>query len=197
MLIDLHTHTCRYSACSNFTPQSMVRGAIAAGLDGMVITEHDHIWGKDEIEELRAEFPEIKIFRGIEVSCGLDHFLVYGVLEEGLFYRDMPVRKLLDIVDERGGCVVLAHAYRYYDGVPDTLFETPTIDAIEFAAVTFAVHPEPLEQLAQRLKVPKVAGSDGHAETTIGMFATRFPQDIANEQELVAAIKAGKWRSRQ
>ncbi len=195
MLIDLHTHTCRYSPCSSFTPDSMVKAAIAAGLDGMVLTEHNHIWGEEETAELQAQYPEIKIFRGIEVaSDSNDHFLVYGVLSPESFYPGMPTDKLLTIVEQEGGAVVLAHAYRYSDLVPDAIFHQP-ITALELCSSNIRRYAQPrIKALAEKLQVPTAAGSDGHAVETIGMFATDFPVEITDETGLVQALKAGKFQ---
>lgn len=195
MLVDLHTHTCRYSACSRFTPATMVKAAIAAGLDGMVLTEHDRIWGAEETEKLQQEFPQIRIFRGIEVTSDTgDHFLVYGVLEPELFYPGIPAGQLLQMVDDKGGCAVLAHAYRYSDRVPEAIFEHP-LHAVEVMSSNIRRFARPrIKELASRLQIPMVAGSDGHAQDTIGMFATRFfSDDIADEKALAQAIKSGRF----
>ena len=71
MRFDLHTHTNRYSSCGRATPWEMMTAAIEHSLDGVVITEHDTLWGEAEIEELREAFPQLVILRGIEVHAAL------------------------------------------------------------------------------------------------------------------------------
>lgn len=194
MIIDLHTHTCRYSPCSRFTPHTQVEAAIAAGLDGIVITEHGVIWGADEIEELRKDFPGFTILRGVEITVASgDDFLVYGVLEPDLLYQHMPARKLLETVAEKGGFVALAHPYRYFDYVAPEVYDG-LLNAVEIMSSNIRRYAhDRIRQLAEELQVPVIAGSDGHAPTTIGMFATKFEAEIRNEAELVAALHSGRY----
>jgi 3',5'-nucleoside bisphosphate phosphatase len=75
--IDLHTH----SAASDGTdaPAELVRGAAAAGLDVVALTDHDTVAGH---EEALAALPAgLTLVTGIELSCRLDgvplHMLGY------------------------------------------------------------------------------------------------------------------------
>lgn len=194
MIIDLHTHTCRYSPCSRFTPHSQVEAAIESGLDGIVITEHGVIWSEDEVAELRKEFPNFTILRGVEITVASgDDFLVYGVLEPELFYQRMPARELLDKAAEKGGFVALAHAYRYSDDVAPEVYDG-LLDAVEVMSSNIRRYSrDRIRQLANELQVPVIAGSDGHAPATIGMFATNFEADITNERELVEALRSRQY----
>jgi len=80
MKIDMHVHTSKYSQCAISDADQMVSAAIEAGLDGIVLTEHNHMWNIDEINQLRERFPGFKIFNGVEVSVkDVGDILVYGV----------------------------------------------------------------------------------------------------------------------
>ena len=79
MKLDLHMHTRRHSPDSVTDPFELLRSATAAGLDGIVITEHDYWWPDEELEELRAAAPELVILAGIEVTGRGGDVLVYGV----------------------------------------------------------------------------------------------------------------------
>ena len=51
MFIDIHLHTYRYSPCSWMSPEELIFRAEEVGLDGIVITEHNKVWRKDEIKD--------------------------------------------------------------------------------------------------------------------------------------------------
>jgi histidinol phosphatase-like PHP family hydrolase len=74
MLIDCHLHTTRYSPCSHLRPYDACALASQRGLDALVITEHQIQWNKKEIKELQQDFPELKLYSGVEVTLreGLD-----------------------------------------------------------------------------------------------------------------------------
>src|SRR5271165_2341377 len=84
MKIDHHIHTSRYSPDSSIDPAELLEHACEIGLDGIVITEHDYQWQADELAELAARAPSLRVFSGAEISAREGHFLVYGLpsLEE-------------------------------------------------------------------------------------------------------------------
>ncbi|MEU9110808.1 PHP domain-containing protein [Streptomyces sp. NPDC048483] len=77
MRIDLHTHSTASDGTD--TPAELVRGAAAAGLDVVALTDHDTVGG---YAEARAALPEgLTLVTGAELSCRLDgvslHMLAY------------------------------------------------------------------------------------------------------------------------
>ena len=48
-------------------------------------------------------------------------------------------------------------------------------------------------RLASWLKKPGIGGSDAHSVNMVGKAATRFPQPIRNDTELVAALRSGDY----
>ena len=68
MKFDLHMHTRRYSPDSDIDPFALLKQAKAAGLDGIVLTEHDRLWPEDELAELQAAAPDLVVLGGVEVS---------------------------------------------------------------------------------------------------------------------------------
>ena len=79
MKFDLHMHTARHSPDADSDPFELVRAAVAAGLNGIVITEHDYMWPDAELEELRAAAPELVILGGVEVTARGGDVLCYGI----------------------------------------------------------------------------------------------------------------------
>ncbi|GAB7031190.1 PHP domain-containing protein [Streptomyces sp. NPDC021749] len=77
MRIDLHTHSTASDGTD--TPAELVRGAAAAGLDVVALTDHDTVAGH---AEARAALPEgLTLVTGAELSCRIDgvslHMLAY------------------------------------------------------------------------------------------------------------------------
>ena len=89
--IDHHVHTSRHSPDSVIDPEVLVERARLAGLDAVVITEHDYQWEADELADLNARADGLVVLSGVEVSAREGHFLVYGLPDlEGVRPRDRP-----------------------------------------------------------------------------------------------------------
>ena len=120
MRFDLHIHTNRYSrGCSILEPREMVAQAIKKGLDGIAITEHDHLWSKKEIENLikSTRSDSLVILRGKEIVTSVGHVLLYNYYEEIL--GNDSLETLTEKVRNAGGAAVLAHPFRYGQGIND------------------------------------------------------------------------------
>ena len=192
MIIDMHVHTDRYSACSHMSPEAMAQTGMAQSLDGIVITEHDTLWSQDEVQALQAQYPALKILRGIEVSTAQGHALSYGVSSEdaAAFYPHMPLADLTHIAHDVGGIVILAHPTRYEDEVPDEVHDAG-IDGVEALSLNVRMYMErAIESLAAQLDIPSIAGTDAHVTESLGFYGTHFQDPIETEQDLVAAVKA-------
>jgi len=191
MRIDMHVHTKKYSQCAVPDAEQMVTAAIEAGLDGIVLTEHNHMWKVDEINQLREKFPGFKIFNGVEVSVkDVGDILVYGVSYSFAVYKDMPIQELVCKVREEGGIMAIAHPYRYQDYIPDEIFEYQ-IDGVEVMSCNIRAYmKEKVDELCRKLGAIGIAGSDAHITSSVGVFATEFNSRIENEKELVSALKS-------
>jgi len=191
MLIDIHVHTNRYSACGRATPEEMVARACAIGLGGLVITEHHIRWGAAELAALQAQFPAIKLFSGIEVSSPeLDDYLIYGVSDPDVWAPPIDPARLIPRVRAAGGVVILAHPYRYRPEAPAELDRYP-VDGVEVMSNNILNHAHiPARALAARLGAFATAASDAHRVETLGLYALRFRRRIADERDLVAALRA-------
>lgn len=195
MLIDLHVHTSRYSECGKSSPEEMMRQAVEIGLDGVVLTEHNVVFPADEVEALRAQFPGLHIFRGIEVTVDTgDHYLVYGLTDPAAFEPKMPSAELVRRVRAAGAATVLAHPYRYGPTVPDTLDEYP-VDGVEICSNNILAYAHTRAvALCERLGAHPVAASDGHRVSTLGLYAVRLMHNhVEDEQALARAVAAGEF----
>lgn len=194
MLIDLHCHTKRYSACSALTPDALIRAGRARGLDGVCITEHDALWPGDDVRALRDEFSFV-VLRGMEVTTEVGHVLVYGV--SGYTAGMAVLEDLCRIVRRAGGLMYLAHPSRRYGTLPpDDL--ASTFDSVEAHNGTEGLlQNDNASALARGMPLPGIAGSDAHSVREIGVCATEFDAQIADEKGLLDALRSGAYRARR
>jgi predicted metal-dependent phosphoesterase TrpH len=188
MLIDLHTHTTAYSACSAVTPDNLVRAALAAGLDAVCITEHDAFWPLAAIREL-GERQGLLVLRGIEVTTEVGHVLVYGLStwRKGL----STLEALRGHVLAEDGLMFLAHPSRRY-GRPVDATLPDVFDSVEVAnASEGALQNANALQLARRCRLPGIGGSDAHTAVEVGAAATVLSVAVSDEAGLVAELRRG------
>jgi len=192
--IDLHMHTTRYSQCSNLSPEELPVLLPFTPLNGVVITEHDHLWSLEEIAEIQKTVSApFKFYRGIEVSCKEGHYVVIGLdSSEGLSHF-MPLKQLIPLAKEQQAAVIMAHPGRFSDLPADPPAEEWLgIDAIEVMSTNIRQEIVPsIKETYRILKKPQVAGSDSHVSWSPGMYATEFPELPANEKELARMIREG------
>ena len=193
MLIDLHVHTNRYSACGNSTPEEMAQSALEHGLDGIVLTEHNVTWPPDELAELRASFPKLLILSGIELTSDEgDDYLVLGISPQSWFAPRLPAEEIVGHSQRLGGVVILAHPYRYRDQVPETLATCP-VDGIEVASCNMhGAASDGAARLVQALGVFPVWNSDAHHRRDVGLYANTVPERINNEEQLATVLASRK-----
>ncbi len=195
MKFDLHMHTRRHSPDSITDPFDLIKSAVAAGLDGIVITEHDYMWPESELEELRAAAPGLVILGGVEVTGRGGDMLCYGVTDPFKIPRGIAWGELCREVHKQGGAVVAAHPNRWNQPfeklIRDQMAE---LDGIEVMSNNM---DEDLRKKAAKLleKYPNFAqlgNSDSHDPNTVGCCYTDFDANIRTSADLVAAIRGRK-----
>src|SRR3954451_9456745 len=109
MLLDLHSHTWPRSHDSVLSPDDLIVRAKAAGLDGIVFTEHDTVWDYKSVNAL-SEKHNFLVVAGIEISTDDGHMLCFGVDKYifGMHRSD----ELAKHVQKAEGAMVAAHPYR-------------------------------------------------------------------------------------
>lgn len=190
MLIDLHVHTTRYSPCARASAEAIMATAVERGLDAMVITEHHAVWGDAELAELRDTFPQLQIFRAVEVTTDdREDLLIYGLPPGIAFTAGQPTTAVLAQARAAGAAIVLAHPFRYHDFIAEAL-HADTPDACEgWSPNVFAFLRPKIRHFCQQTGSGLIAASDAHTPAYVGAFATRFHHAIANEQELATALR--------
>ncbi len=206
MLIDLHTHTHPLSDDSLLSPDDLIEAARAAGLDGVCLTEHDFAWDPEKLRDL-ARRHRFLVLPGIEVNTEDGHILAFGL--DRYVYGLHRVAALARAVAAAGGALVAAHPYRRQ--LPFEPHDGPSwSDALERAVANPAYrHVAAVEahngrgddrenrfsqELCARLRLPAVAASDAHHPLDVGRCATEFERRIARLQDLIAELRAGRFR---
>jgi len=207
MLIDLHTHTNPRSDDSFLKPDELIVHAKRVGLDAICLTEHDWFWDEKEIAEL-CQRHKFLVLPGVELTTEEAHLLVFGLKKYvfGMHHASF-VKKL---VDEAGGAIIVAHPYRrhfpigaepederYYPALTraceNPVFEVA--DAIEVLNGRGSKKENAFSlKISKELNLRGVGSSDAHEIQDIGSAATFFERRIGNLQELIAELKAGRFR---
>jgi len=195
---DHHLHTSRHSPDSSIDPLELVEHARAVGLDGVVITDHDHQWDPEEVADLAAQANGLRVFSGAEVSAREGHFLVYGLPNLDEAPPGVLLADLLRLVKAHNAAIVAAHPFRW-DQPFDELIAAhgPRFDALEL--VSNNVTPETRSKTARMLELHGLGAtgsSDGHERDAIGCYYTEFTGEILTIQDFVAALHARRGRPR-
>lgn len=198
MKADLHIHTNVSSPCSFIDPEMMIKRAMAIGMDAVCVTEHEEIKGAEVAREIGDRY-EIRVFRGIEVYTEFGDMLVYGLYRDAPGWKT-PLADLLEMCEEAGAAVVIAHPCRVPGELERIHGEERTreilgrLTAVEThnGGSTPRGNAAALE-LAHRYGLPGTGGSDAHHEFQVGRCFTVFDDDLTSDEDLVAALKSGRY----
>jgi len=212
MNIDLHLHTSFGSACSYMDPDQLITRAKAIGLDGVCLTDHDHIWGEESLERLRRKH-NFLIIGGSEVNTDYGEMLVFGLHRSVL--NISSAHHLKKVVDESDGAIVLAHPFRLepelvYSYFNNTAKPSPKssaqledvgrravfklVDAMEvYNGQSGIKEKEFTKTVAEHLHLGGTGGSDAHAVLGVGSCYTVFEKKIKDERDLIEQIKKGTF----
>ena len=193
MKFDLHIHS-KYSFDSFSQPKKIVERAKRIGLDGIAVTDHNTIKGGLEVEKLTRGMDDFVGICGAEIST--DHGDIIGLfLNEDI--EDRYALNVIDRIKSQGGIVILPHPFKRTENISKELLKR--IDAIEVFNArgkrpTRDSKNQRAMQLAERLDLPKTAGSDAHFLFEIG----RGICDIEHSLDMKdSAIKKSILKSRR
>jgi predicted metal-dependent phosphoesterase TrpH len=184
--VDLHTHTRFFHghrrAGDVFDPIGvrMLAGmARIRGLDGFATTNHDYA------KHFSVGGP-VEVIPGIEITTTDGHLLVVGPdppleTEPG----ELTPTEAVEIAHERGRAAIVAHPHRN-----STVREADAgFDAIEINGK--GMDHQRVRDLAERLDLALVGGSDAHYPIEVARAFTRVEADELTPESVVAAIKDG------
>ena len=202
MKIDLHSHTLPLSTCSHMAAEELISSAKEQGLDAICLTEHNKPWDRDEVLRLREKF-DFPVFRGMEVTTKDGDILVFGLHEE--MDEILSASELRQRFADMGVYMVAAHPFRGFllfgfselSLTAERAAERPifqAVDAIEaYNCKVSQPETEMAFEVAARLQLPCVAGSDAHKVADVGKLYTHFEKTISSEEELIAELVAGRF----
>ncbi|MDD4957032.1 MAG: phosphotransferase [Candidatus Omnitrophica bacterium] len=194
MLLELHAHTSKHSACSNVDPVALVKKIVAKGIQGLVLTDHCYLWSPQEIEELR-KLAEVDssffIFPGQEAETDIGHVLVFGA--------DRSLTGTISIDDLKReypeAALVWAHPFRSGKMPAEDRILDPRIDALEIFSNNHSIEENYRGLLHwHRYKFTATSGSDTHDISVAGKLPTQFDHPVKNANELALEIKGGRCR---
>jgi len=209
-LVDLHTHTREASACASQSADELVSRALSVGLNGLAVTDHNRIDGALKAQRLGRR-RGLAVFAGVEVQTEeLGDILVYGVRRD---FPDAPMsfRRLARTVEREGGVMFAAHPFRQqvHSGLW-TYFEDVGFDWRRGMVLPELVRPltgveiynggctpeenEAAAIFAGRFRLRGIAGSDAHGQWRVGWCATEFEYELRSDEELVEALRLGRFR---
>jgi hypothetical protein len=187
---DLHVHS-DHSPDGHSTVEEILRAAVAKGLDGVAITDHDTTAGGRKALEIRDRVaPGLIVIPGEEVSTKSGHLIVLGITEDippGLSVKDTIAR-----ARHLGGTIVVPHPdqrARHGMRIPRG------VDAVEIYNSRFLIgyHNYMTSRKVSKRKMPAVSGSDAHVAAMVGNAVTviNAPGDV---ESVLKAIREGKTR---
>ena len=207
MLIDLHTHTRPRSWDANLTPDELIERSRAAGLDGIVLSEHDFCWEPEEVRALASRHSFL-VLHGIEVNTEGGHILAYGI--DSYVYGMHRAHKLAEVVEGAGGVMVAAHPYRRqmpWHVDDEREYEEALERASRNPAYRYCIALEKINgrgkveqnafaaRLCELMGMAGTAGTDSHASGHIARCATYFERRIEDIQGLIEELKAGRFQA--
>ena len=203
MIFDMHCHTKEGSPDALVSLDATVKKLKSKGYNGMLVSDHNSYNG---YKSMKKEYKDFVVLRGIEYdSVDGGHLLIilpsrmkYDIFE----YRGMEVQDVINIVHALGGIVGPAHPYDYSKlGICNTKWNENVellkqFDFIETFNGCLTKKSHILSKnLAKELDKPCFGGSDSHSIVKVGLGQTEIPFDIKNEDDLIACVKTGNYRS--
>jgi predicted metal-dependent phosphoesterase TrpH len=183
---DLHVHTI-YSKDSVITPKELVFYSKKRGLTAVAITDHNHIEGALKIAK-ETDFP---IIPGIEVSSLNGHIVGLNVCER--VPKGLSVEETVDHIHKAGGIAIACHPYALFKGSigKHVSANFDAIEVINASSFPFGRTTRKSKQLAKRLSLPQVAGTDAHYGPVIGQAYTIIESE-ADVDAVVEAVQKGR-----
>ncbi|MEM4700729.1 MAG: CehA/McbA family metallohydrolase [Candidatus Bathyarchaeia archaeon] len=186
MKIDLHVHTC-HSYDGLIKPEELVFYAKKAGLDGVAITDHDRI---DGALKMAKETKNLLIIPGMEISSLNGH--VIGLNLQETVPKNLSVGETIDRIHELGGLAIACHPRAVFKASlgQNTSRRFDAVEVINASAFPFKRSVKSARELAVRLGLPQVAGSDAHYAPEIGAAYTLVDAEL-NCHDVIKAIGKG------
>ncbi len=197
MKFDTHVHTIiEGNKPENMTIDELIPAAKGAGVDGIVITEHNTVLPDKEFHDLQQKAGDLIILQGVEFGCtdGFD-YLVYGSTGFLPLEEVITPWELVNTVHEEGGFVAVAHPYRPPDKViPSHIYELG-LDGVEVKSFNLQSKVAQVKclALARELNCVPIAGTDHHAHCPdrVGKIGIELERRVNSISDFVQELKKG------
>jgi len=185
MNVEFHCHTVR-SMDGMIPHDSMIRTALAVGLDVLAITDHDTVQGALELrEQVKAQAVPLEIIVGEERTLADGSHLIGLFLKEPLVSRELG--EVLAEIEAQGGLCLIPHPFRRQDGLLRDglgplrgLAGKPAGFELFNAKCSFAQNERAKELLSVPGLIP-FGGSDAHYESDLGESLNVIERDGAGD----------------
>ncbi len=202
MILDLHTHSIvsddGRAKVANYCQWIRKKNV---PIDGFVLTEHRLFDDTSDYRDLEDEYGLV-ILKASEVETDYGHVLVFGVNEDLVnafdFAKvDNPLPEVLEAAERCGAFAAPCHPGRKNVGLFAHYDRKGPVDAVHTVEVLNGGSIPGEDQLsverAEALGYRTFGGSDSHIVSRIGYCATDFEDDIADIDDLVAALYGGRF----
>lgn len=193
--VEFHCHT--YASKDSLTrPVDLVQTARRKGIDRLIITDHNSIWGALEAQAIDPEL----IIVGEEIMTSKGEILAAFVKEE--IPPRLSPQETIKRLKEQGAFISVSHPFdEMREGgwqENDLLEIIPFVDAIEIynSRCMFPRFNKNAQQFAYQHHLPGTVGSDAHAAFEVGRSVLLLDQ-FTGPEEMRAVIRQGipqvKW----
>lgn len=205
MILDLHTHS-EASEDSRVPVEAYVkwltRKRDVLPLDGLVLTEHRQWNPASDYRALEDKYG-LLILRGAEVETDYGHMLVFGVNAELTTRFDfanvrLPAQAFVSAAAASGALALPCHPGRPTIGLCEHYESKPPLEGIVAVEAlnggSRRGENERVQALIEHHGYRAVGGSDSHLVSFVGICATEIEADIRTIEDLVAALRHGRYR---
>jgi len=205
MILDLHLHS-ELSDDSRAPVEAYLkllqRKCDERTLDGIVLTEHRQFDTTRDYRALEDRYGFL-ILNAAEVETDYGHVLVYGVNEAILSRFDfrnvrLPAQELVTEVDRLGGVALPCHPGRPTVGLCAHYETRPPLEGVIAVEAlnggSRKGEDDRVAELIRRFGYRAYGGSDSHLVSFVGICATELEDDIRSIEDLVRALKGGRYR---
>lgn len=205
MILDLHSHSVRSddgrAKVENYCQWIRKK---ELPLDGFVLTEHRQYDDDSDYDPLARDF-ELLILKASEVETDYGHVLLFGVTPELVEAFDFarvnnPIGMVLETAREHGAVAAPCHPGRVNVGLFAHYEAKGPVDGVDLVEVynggSRGGEDDEALSRAEHFGYRGFGGSDSHIVSHIGRCATEFEDEIHSMDDLVAALRAGRFEAR-
>ncbi|HLN89155.1 MAG TPA: PHP-associated domain-containing protein, partial [Candidatus Binatia bacterium] len=157
------------------------------GLNAVAVTDHNQLEGAFKI----AKETDFLVIPGMEVSSADGHIVALNVQE--LISRGLSAAETVTRIHRAGGVAIACHPFVLFKGcLKDKVCSTfDAIEIINARAFPFKRSVQKATETAERLKLPRVAGTDAHYGPQIGLGYTLIEASEPSVEAITKAIVEG------